>query len=50
MAEASRAIVRAGVVVDMVDVGGGFPAIYPGMDPARDGRLHARNRARPSRR
>jgi ornithine decarboxylase len=28
-----RAIVRAGVVVDIVDVGGGFPAIYPGMTP-----------------
>jgi ornithine decarboxylase len=28
-----RAIVKAGVVVDIVDVGGGFPAIYPGMTP-----------------
>jgi ornithine decarboxylase len=28
-----RAIVRAGVLVDIVDVGGGFPAIYPGMTP-----------------
>jgi ornithine decarboxylase len=34
MLEANRAIIRAGVVVDVVDVGGGFPAIYPGMDPA----------------
>jgi ornithine decarboxylase len=34
MAEVGRAINRAGVVVDVVDVGGGFPAIYPGMDPA----------------
>jgi ornithine decarboxylase len=34
MADVGRAIVRAGVVVDVVDVGGGFPAIYPGMDPA----------------
>lgn len=33
MAQASRAIVRAGVVVDVVDVGGGFPSIYPGMMP-----------------
>ncbi len=33
MADASRAIVQAGVVVDIVDVGGGFPAIYPGMTP-----------------
>ena len=33
MADASRAIVKAGVVVDIVDVGGGFPAIYPGMNP-----------------
>lgn len=29
----NRAIVSAGVVVDIVDVGGGFPAIYPGMSP-----------------
>ncbi len=33
MAQASRAIVRAGVVVDVVDVGGGFPSVYPGMVP-----------------
>jgi ornithine decarboxylase len=33
MAQASRAIVRAGVMVDIVDVGGGFPSIYPGMLP-----------------
>src|ERR1700750_2049183 len=30
---ASRAIVRAGVMVDIVDVGGGFPSVYPGMMP-----------------
>ncbi|MEZ5958062.1 MAG: type III PLP-dependent enzyme [Hyphomonadaceae bacterium] len=30
----NRAIVEAGVLVDVVDVGGGFPAIYPGMTPA----------------
>ncbi|HRK64816.1 MAG TPA: type III PLP-dependent enzyme, partial [Terricaulis sp.] len=28
-----RAIVKAGVLVDIVDIGGGFPAIYPGMTP-----------------
>ncbi|MFL5295514.1 MAG: type III PLP-dependent enzyme [Phenylobacterium sp.] len=33
MAQASRAIVRAGVLVDIVDVGGGFPSVYPGMIP-----------------
>ncbi len=33
MAQANRAIVRAGVMVDIVDVGGGFPSIYPGMVP-----------------
>lgn len=33
MLDANRAIIKAGVVVDIVDVGGGFPAIYPGMEP-----------------
>ena len=33
MAQASRALVRAGVLADVVDVGGGFPSIYPGMVP-----------------
>jgi ornithine decarboxylase len=33
MAQASRALVRAGVFADVVDVGGGFPSIYPGMLP-----------------
>ncbi len=33
MVEASRLIARAGVTVDVVDVGGGFPAIYPGQTP-----------------
>jgi len=33
MAEASRLIVKAGVTVDIVDVGGGFPAAYPGLTP-----------------
>lgn len=27
------AIADAGVVIDMIDVGGGFPSIYPGMEP-----------------
>ncbi|MBI1359216.1 MAG: type III PLP-dependent enzyme [Alphaproteobacteria bacterium] len=30
---ASRVIVHAGVTVDVVDVGGGFPSAYPGMAP-----------------
>jgi ornithine decarboxylase len=33
MASASRSLVRAGVFADVVDVGGGFPSIYPGMIP-----------------
>ena len=33
MAQASRALVRAAVFADVVDVGGGFPSIYPGMSP-----------------
>lgn len=33
MAAASRALVRAGVFADVVDVGGGFPSVYPGMVP-----------------
>ena len=33
MAQCSRALVRAGVFVDVVDVGGGFPSVYPGMTP-----------------
>jgi ornithine decarboxylase len=27
------AIAHAGVVIDMIDVGGGFPSVYPGMEP-----------------
>ena len=27
------AIVAAGVTVDVIDVGGGFPSVYPGMEP-----------------
>ena len=33
MAQVSRALVRAGVFADVVDVGGGFPSVYPGMSP-----------------
>jgi ornithine decarboxylase len=33
MAQTSRALVRAGVFADVIDVGGGFPSIYPGMNP-----------------
>ena len=33
MSQASRALVRAGVFSDVVDVGGGFPSVYPGMIP-----------------
>ncbi|MDB5662839.1 MAG: Orn/DAP/Arg decarboxylase 2 [Sphingomonas bacterium] len=33
MARVRAAIVEAGVTVDVVDVGGGFPSIYPGMEP-----------------
>ena len=35
MAQVRAAIVAAGVTVDIVDVGGGFPSIYPGMEPGR---------------
>ncbi|WP_353216052.1 type III PLP-dependent enzyme [Sandarakinorhabdus sp.] len=34
IAQVRAAIVAAGVTVDIVDVGGGFPSIYPGMAPA----------------
>ena len=33
MAQASRVLVRAGVFADVVDVGGGFPSVYPGLVP-----------------
>jgi ornithine decarboxylase len=33
MTQASRALVRAGVFADVIDVGGGFPSVYPGMVP-----------------
>ena len=33
LAVVRAAIVAAGVTVDVVDVGGGFPSVYPGMEP-----------------
>jgi ornithine decarboxylase len=33
LAYVRAAIVEAGVTVDVVDVGGGFPSRYPGMEP-----------------
>jgi len=33
MAQAGRALLRAAVFADVVDVGGGFPSVYPGMIP-----------------
>jgi ornithine decarboxylase len=30
---AARTVRRAGVILDVLDVGGGFPAAYPGMEP-----------------
>ena len=35
MERVRAAIVEAGVTVDVVDVGGGFPSVYPGMQPPR---------------
>ncbi len=34
MALVRAAIVRSGVTVDVIDVGGGFPSVYPGMEAA----------------
>jgi ornithine decarboxylase len=34
LAEVHKLIVKAGVVIDRLDVGGGFPARYPDSDPA----------------
>jgi ornithine decarboxylase len=34
LSEVHKLIVKAGVVVDRLDVGGGFPSVYPGMEPA----------------
>jgi ornithine decarboxylase len=34
LAEVGRLIVKAGVVLDRLDVGGGFPSVYTGAEPA----------------
>lgn len=34
LGEVQRLIGKAGVVVDRIDVGGGFPSVYPNMNPA----------------
>jgi ornithine decarboxylase len=34
MTRVRAAIVSAAVTVDVIDVGGGFPSVYPGMEPA----------------
>jgi ornithine decarboxylase len=34
LARVRAAIVEAAVTVDVIDVGGGFPSVYPGMEPA----------------
>jgi ornithine decarboxylase len=42
MERVRQAIVEAAVTVDVVDVGGGFPSIYPGMEPpVLDAYFHA---------
>lgn len=33
MEEVAQVIRRAGVIIDYLDVGGGFPSVYPGMTP-----------------
>ncbi len=46
LAQVRTAIVGAGVTVDVVDVGGGFPSVYPGMEPtALDGYFEVISRA-----
>jgi ornithine decarboxylase len=46
LAQVRVAIVAAGVTVDVVDVGGGFPSVYPGMEPgALDGYFEVIGRA-----
>jgi ornithine decarboxylase len=35
MSRVRDAIVAAAVTVDVIDVGGGFPSVYPGMEPGR---------------
>ena len=42
MERVRQAIVEAAVTVDVVDVGGGFPSVYPGMEPpALEAYFHA---------
>jgi ornithine decarboxylase len=42
LARVRSAIVEAAVTVDVIDVGGGFPSIYPGMEPtALENYFHA---------
>jgi ornithine decarboxylase len=38
----SQHIVHAGVVADIIDVGGGFPSVYPGLEPPEGPRLRGR--------
>jgi len=46
LAQVRVAIVSAGVTVDVVDVGGGFPSVYPGMEPGTlDGYFEVISRA-----
>lgn len=33
MEEVSQLIIKSGVIIDILDVGGGFPSIYPGLVP-----------------
>lgn len=33
MQEASQMIIQSGVIIDILDVGGGFPSVYPGLVP-----------------
>ena len=42
MALSQRAVVAAGVILDVLDVGGGFCAPYPGMDAPHPGTVAAR--------
>ena len=42
MDAAERAVVRAGVILDVLDVGGGFPAPYPGQASPDLGQIAAR--------
>lgn len=41
LGEAQKLIGQAGVVVDRIDIGGGFPSVYPNMQPTDLGRFIA---------